>query len=240
VGWNPAAFPAANSTVMVALQYPNDTSRVAWTSTALPKEHGLTTVTIDSAWLEGWDARNFTLVWVSYAPGASTNDPKHTSYNVTVAVKPAEHLPAGPPTKAPDKQSLLIALPVALGAVLLIVLGLFCGMSSHRKIGLGSIMGRGRRGYGTNKSRRERTAAAAAGGKGGAIRLEDREKATTAAAGQLAMPYHDEDEIAPAPDSWDLGPASRGHVREASLGSLVDEDEPNAFRREIQNQKKGR
>jgi hypothetical protein len=131
---------------------------------------------------------------------------------------------------------LLIALPVSLGAVLLIVLGLFFGMRSHRRIGLGSVMGRGRKGYGTGKSRRERMGARGRG----AIGLQDREKVSAVAAGQLATPYHDEDQITPAPDAWDWGPPVRGHEREASLGSLVDEDEPNAFRREDRNQQSGR
>jgi hypothetical protein len=225
---------------MVALQYPNDTSRLAWISDKQPTYLGYTTVTILPAWLEGWDSRNMTLVWVSYAPGASSaSDPRHTSYNVTLAVPPVQHLPAPPPTPAPDKKSLLIALPLSLGAVLLVVLGLFFGMRSHRRIMLGSVMGRGRRGYGAGKSRRERMA----GGAGsGATRLQDREKGTgaVAAAGQVAMPYRDEDQIAPLQDEWDLGPAPRRHERAPSLGSLVDEDEPNAFRREVQNQKRAR
>jgi hypothetical protein len=226
------AFPAANSTVTIALQYPNDTSRLAWISDKQPTYLGYTTVTIDAAWLEGWDSRNVTLIWVSYAPGATSNDPRHTSYNVTLAVPPVQHLPAPPPTPPPDKHSLLIALPLSLGAVLLVVVGLFFGMRSHRRIALASVMGRGRGGYGVGKSRRERVAAR---GGGGAIGLQDREKAgaVAAAAGQAAMPYHDEDQIAPAPDSWDLGPAPRRHERAPSLGSLVDEDEPNAFRQEV-------
>jgi hypothetical protein len=230
------AFPAANSTIRIALQYPNDTSRLAWISDPQPKGLGSSSVSVLASWLEGWDSRNMTLVWSSYAPGASTNGPRHAAFNVTLSVAPAEHLPAPPPTPPPDRHSMLIALPAALGAVLLVVLGLFFGMRSHRRIGLGSVMGRGRKGYGAGKSRRERVAAA--GGARGAIRLADREKVGAAAAGQAAMPYHD-DAIAPAPHSWDL-PAVGGHGREASLGSLVDDDEPNAFRREIRNQRQGR
>jgi hypothetical protein len=233
VDWNPAAFPAANTTIRIALQYTNDTSRVAWISDNQPTYAGTTTVKILAAYLDGWDQRNMSLVWVSYGPGgSSTNDPRHIAYNVTLAVAPPQHLPAPPPTPAPDRHSLLIALPVSLGAVLLVVLGLFFGMRSHRRIALGSVMGRGRRGYGVGKSRRERM-----GGKR-AIKLQDREKVR--AAGQAAMPYQDEDRIAPAGDEWDLEPVPRRQERAPSFGSLVDEDEPNASHQAAQNQNRGR
>jgi hypothetical protein len=70
----------------------------------------------------------------------------------------------------------------------IVLFGLCLGMRSHRKIGLKSIMGRGRGGYGNGKSRRERL-----GIKKGAIRLEDREIIPESEV------YRDDDEIRPAP-----------------------------------------
>jgi hypothetical protein len=153
---------------------------------------------------------------------------KHTAFDIMVANKPVEHYPAPPPTKMPSKHSLLIGLPVALGVAALIILGLFFGFREHRKLGIkGGVYGR-RRGYGTGKSRRERL-----GLKKGAIRLDD-------VAVSPEDEYRDRDDaITPLPRSDALPQPPRlnqSHNRDLSLGSLVGEDEPNAFRREVQSQ----
>jgi Ykl077w/Psg1 (Pma1 Stabilization in Golgi) len=205
-------------------------------SDPMPKERGLTLVTIDPAWLDGWDQLNLTLFWVAYDAGSSSSssNPYHLAYNVTIVPKPSEHLPANIHKGKPSTESLVIALPIVLGFILLLVVGLFIGMRAHRRIGLGSIMGRGRHGYGTNKSRRQRL-----GIKKGAIRLEDREA--------LAPPsghYRDRsnDDITPIPRqedaTWSAPPGGvpRGihpgqHQRDVSLGSLVtDGSARNSFR----------
>lgn len=143
-------------------------------------------------------------------------------------------LPEPPRTKLPSKESLIIALPIALGFCAIVVFGLCLGMRSHRKLAVGSAMGRRGRGYGERKSRRQRL-----GQEKGAIRLEDREVAPS------QPRYRDGNEISAAPRTneqrW-ASPAPRGptHRRDDSLGSLVDDDEPNAFRRELATQRAGR
>lgn len=104
-------------------------------------------------------------------------------------------------------------------------------MRKHRKLSVGSVMGRGGKGYGERKSKRQRL-----GQKKGAIRLEERE---------VRAPqdrYRDADEITPAPRTTEQRwpPNYPSHAREESLGSLADEDEPNAFRRELISQKNRR
>ncbi len=104
-------------------------------------------------------------------------------------------------------------------------------MRRHRRINLGSVMGR-KKGYGIGKSRRQRV------GKKGAIRLGERE--------------------VNAPDTGFKDEPTRGvelqerrHVREENLDDLVSsetEQDPgtdskthgNAFRDEISRQKTGR
>jgi hypothetical protein len=231
--WNPNVF-APNTTILVGLQYNNNSGKVAYMSDPLPKERGLTLVTIDQTWLDGWDKLNLTLFWVSYAAGSadSSSAPKQVAYNVTLVPKPVDHLPASIHQGKPSKESLIIALPIVFGFIAL-VLGVTCiGMRSHRRIGLGSIMGRGRHGYSANKSRRQRL-----GIKKGAIRLEDREVAP-------GSEYRD-DEIAPAPGPWSTAPPRRhaelpgiqsGHARDLSLGSLVtDGSGRNSFRNDLKH-----
>lgn len=121
----------------------------------------------------------------------------------------------------------MIALPIALGCAAFIVLGLFFGMRKHRVLGVGSIYGHRGRGYGERKSRRQRL-----GVQKGAIRLEEREVPP-------GPRYVDEDEITSAPRTteqrWE---PLNNHRTEESLGSLVDDNEPNAFRRELRSQQR--
>jgi hypothetical protein len=202
---------------------------VAWLSNQYVTQRGYTTVTIDKQWLEDWPAKNFSLVWNTFSADSSA---RKIAFNIELQQKPVEHLPAPPKSKMPDKQSLLIALPVTLGVLLLVLFGLCFGMRSHRKIGVGSVMGRGRHGYGAGKSRRQRM-----GIKKGAIHLEDREILPA------ADEYRDDDYIRPAAppklSGWPTPPQSRqGHDRDLSLGSLVTDDESNSntFRQEVKNQ----
>jgi hypothetical protein len=132
--------------------------------------------------------------------------------------EPPRHYPPSEKNKGPNKEGLIIGLPVGLGFVLLVVVGLFFGMRKQRQIGLGNIMGRRNRGYGVGKSKRQRLGL---GSKKGAIRLEEREQAQRVRA---------------APN----------HARGDSLGSLVSDDgiRPapggNQFRDEIRRQQTGR
>lgn len=200
-------------------------------STGQPKEQSVSLVTIDKTWLDGWDKMNLTLFWEAYSTGTDhSTSIQHVSYNVSIIPKPVDHLPPNIHSGKPSKESLIIALPIVLGFVLLVVLGLLFGLRSQRRIGLGNIMGR-RRGYGTNKSRRQRL-----GIKKGAIRLEEREIVDD------PMPprseFRDRDEIRSAPrrndQSWSIPPPQtqqNTHARDLSLGSLLtDGSARNSYR----------
>ncbi|KAF2668348.1 hypothetical protein BT63DRAFT_455987 [Microthyrium microscopicum] len=233
VQWSTSAFPT-NTSIQLVLQSTNNTSVVVWKSDTEKSQAGYTFVTIDKAWLNGYSSDNFTLIWSAYGSQQPSTS-RQTAFNVTLTTKLPEHYPAPPPTKMPSKESLLIGLPAALGSLLIVALGLFCGMRHHRRIGLGSVMGR-KKGYVSGKSRRQRL-----GQKKGAIRLEDREVApTTAPAG---VGYHDDDAInaAPRQTGWVTAPRMETYDRDRnlSLGSLVADEEPNAFRKEIHQQRTG-
>jgi hypothetical protein len=133
----------------------------------------------------------------------------------TLENEPPRHY-APPPKNKLEKTGLYIGLPLGLAFVVIVVVGLYIGMRKNRIIGVGNVMGRRGKGYGTGKSRRQRLGL---GGKG-AIRLEDRG----------APQYSD---------------APR-HTRGDSLGSLVSDDGSrpapgtNHFRDEIDRQRTGR
>jgi hypothetical protein len=224
VTWDPNLF-TPNSTIIIALNYYNNTSTMAWTSDNLPVQQSFVTVQMQSNWLQGYKSNNLTFEAISYT--AKSSHGAATPLIGPTIVLTTSHLPPPPPTQPPSKESLMIALPIALGCAAFIVLGLFFGMRKHRILGVGSIYGRRRRGYGERKSKRQRL-----GIQKGAIRLEEREVAP-------GPRYMDADEITPAPRTTEQRwqpPTS--HKREESLGSLVDDDEPNAFRRELKVQQR--
>lgn len=166
----------------------------------------------------GYDMYNLTFHAINFEGDDPTK--KATTYDgpmFTIKNEPPRHYPPPPVNKLPNKEGLMIGLPVGLGFVLLVVVGLLFGMRKHRTIGLGNIMGRRNRGYGVGKSRRQRLGL----GKKGAIRLEAQQPGA----------------------QYSTVPA---HTRGESLGSLMSDDEirpapgGNQFRDEIRRQKTGR
>ncbi|KAF2497468.1 hypothetical protein BU16DRAFT_616104 [Lophium mytilinum] len=225
ITWNPDYFPI-NSTITIKLNYANMTQEQAWSSDTVDNSWGVTTITMDKAWMQGYSEYNLTF----YALMFESDKPEQTSVpydgpTITLMDKPAYHYTPPEHTKAPNKLGLMIGLPVSLGFVALVVIGLCIGMRKHRSIGIGNIMGR-RAGYGAGKSRRQRMGL----GKKGAIKLEERDLS--------GVPQY-QDEVASPPPT-----RPRGHFREDSLGSLVSEDgirpAGNAFRQEMDRQKTGR
>jgi hypothetical protein len=162
---------------------------------------------------------NFTFLLLCY----ETSSPVRAAYTFdgpefTLTNEPPIHYKAPAFTKVPNKEGLLIGLPVTLGVLIFGIAGLYFGMKKHRSIGLGNIMGR-RKGYGVGKSKRQRMGLGKKAG--GAIRLEDRE--------ENSRPQYQ--------------PA---HGHSDSLGSLVSDDGirpvpgQNQFRSEIDRQRTGR
>jgi hypothetical protein len=219
---------------------------VAFTSPGEPKEKSFTTVTMQDSYLQGVSNNTLEFTLVSFTPGTTGAKDAVPVDGPTVFLSkaPATHYAPPPHTKLPSNLSLLIGLPLGLGALVFVSLGLFFGMRKHRHIGVGSVMGK-RAGYGVGKSRRQRL------GKKGAIRLEEREvlqsRSQGARTGDMDRTRGD-DEIRPADSEdtttqmWPLPPARGGHQRDESLGSLVSESEAgnNGFRREVERQRTGR
>ncbi|KAF2866070.1 hypothetical protein BDV95DRAFT_611947 [Massariosphaeria phaeospora] len=214
--WNPKAF-AFNSSVTIKILWANDSLQETWSSDKLDSTEGYIAVQMQKDWMQTFDMYNLTFAAVVSEP----NNPSAAAKAIdgpsfTLQNEPPHHYE--PPKRVgPNKSGLMIGLPVSLGFLLFVIVGLWFGMRKHRTIGLGNVMGRRNRGYGTRKSKRERLGLS----KEGAIRLEDREAR----------------EGAPRPQ----------HVRGDSLGSLVSDDEEirpaprgNQFRDEVQRQRTGR
>jgi hypothetical protein len=192
---------------------------------------------MEDSWRMG--TRNATLEFVltSYAPN-SANTAQSVDGPTIYLAKASSHYPPPPQNKLPDKVSLMIGLPIGLGALLFVLVGLYFGMRKTRKIDTSAIMERmGRnRGYAGRKSKRQRM-----GLKKGAIRLEERELSDP------ARDYRDADDIRPAParDDFSRPPVIPRRGTDESLGSLVSDrghrgNGGNAFRNEMDKQRTGR
>jgi hypothetical protein len=234
VTWDPDAF-VINTTIKVFLNYVDAQGggSQVWESNETKNSYGYVAVKMDPAWLNGNTQNNLTFYLGSL--DASVDKQMYVQGGPTVSLvnKPALHYLPPPPTPI-KKTSLTIGLPVAIGVVALVVIGLYFGMKKHRKIGLGNIMGR-RQGYGVGKSRRQRLNL---GRKDGAIRLGE-EASTPVIGGFRDKP------------STSVELHERAHVREESLGSLVSAPgddlfispvahQGNAFRDEVSRQQTGR
>ncbi|KIW06320.1 uncharacterized protein PV09_02784 [Verruconis gallopava] len=173
VTWDPSRFEV-NTTITILLNYANDTdngNRVAWTSDGTPREKGFVTVKMDDSWRKG--TRNATLEFalIAYQP-VSEHTARPVDGPTVFLSKSSSHYPPPPTTKLPDNVSLYVGVPLGVGGLIFVLLGLYFGMRKHRHIDIKGIMARRNRGYGARKSRRERL-----GLKKGVIRLEEREVA---------------------------------------------------------------
>jgi hypothetical protein len=239
VTWDPTRFQT-NTTISILLNYVNDTmngNRVAWTSPGTAREKGFVTVKMEDSWRK--DTKNATLEFIltSYAPDSQKTAQSIDGPTIFLA-KESSHYPPPPANKLPDKLSLMIALPLGLGALLFVMVGLYFGMRNQRTIDVGGIVGKmsRKKGYAGRKSKRQRL-----GLKKGAIRLEERELA------DAAKDYRDADKIHEAShkDESSRPPhVLRRDNTDESLGSLVSDGghgpRGNAFRNEIEKQQTGR
>ncbi|EAS27892.3 uncharacterized protein CIMG_09096 [Coccidioides immitis RS] len=175
VTWDVDAF-GINSTVIITLEFVNvseSESKLAYTSEPRPNKIGFVDIKMDKSWLRDKPRNNLTLHLINFV----ANNEEHRNVKIgptfSLTKKPVQHYPPPPPSK-PNKLGLMVGLPVALVVVFFIACGLCIGMRKHRRIGLGSIMGRRSKGYGGAKSRIERL-----GGRGRrrdrSVRLDDLE-----------------------------------------------------------------
>jgi len=143
--------------------------------------------------------------------------------------------------KAPTGPALYIGLPTVLGFVVVVAVGTCWWNRKHRKIDVGSVMGRGK-GYGAGKSRRQRVFGGGRGGKRErkeqGIRLMERE-VTGHGAGEV---YRDDVAAEQRPrinvtraegDGFDFGgvPRRDSDALGSLAGSPTEERHPDAFGR---------
>jgi hypothetical protein len=170
----------------------------------------------------------FTNASITLVSSFEGSDNKNSTERLFVTLS-SPQLPEAEPTTPLDNQTLYIALPAALGGALLIVLGLFFWHRRTRKLGLGNVMGRGRNGY--NSSRTRRMFRRGAGAKtDGAIQLDLRDP------GEPLYEYHDN----PQPPRMRRGSDDLGSLAGSPVVNSFSQsgttDGRNAFRDEMDRQ----
>lgn len=227
VTWDTTYLSDQNSSIVIQGDYVNATGggEQAFHSQFTPNAVGSIALTIDKDWLQGRFSNNITLFFFPVNP--SFDEPIRVTGPTLMVTNRKAEVYHQEPAKPPKGQSLYIALPTVFGFILVCVVGGFFWNRKHRKIGLGNVMGRNR-GYGTGKSRAQRTGLGKK--KGAAIQLQEQE---------LTSGGHFR-------DATSNGIAKdRGHRRADSdaLGSLVGtpaEERTNYFREEIKRQAQDR
>ncbi|KAL6876675.1 hypothetical protein J3F83DRAFT_726668 [Trichoderma novae-zelandiae] len=155
--YNKTGAKVSNSTyqITVRLDYLNKTSNEyvklqTFDQDRVPTSWGVWPLKVTGDMLKGQKTNNVTITLNVGPPGSKDTN---SSIPLYVAFQdPA--LPRNSEPQVPTGRTLSIALPVALGGVLFIVVGVFLWNRSARRIHLGSIMGRSRHGYSGRKARR--------------------------------------------------------------------------------------
>lgn len=173
VTWDPAYFKdMSNTTLKVVGFYNLNQTDEAFSSSTMSAGWGFFQwpVTADLFTSRGKSAVNITLRIAALPHGAQVN--WLAGPTVTVMNSPT---PTPTPSPPPTGPALYIGVPTIVGFIALMLVGTCVWNRRHRKIGLSSVMGRGRRGYGVGKSRRQRVLAQGGTNKEQGIRLMERE-----------------------------------------------------------------
>ncbi|KAL7902035.1 hypothetical protein HDV63DRAFT_377684 [Trichoderma sp. SZMC 28014] len=161
ITWDPDYYNKTNFKtnttydIIVRLDYLNRTSNEwvkleSFDDNRVPASWGFWPLQVKKSYLMGEKTNNITITLLS-APHGS-ND-KNSSIALPVLFqKPA--LPQNSKPQLPTGHTLSIALPLAFGCFIFIIVGLFVWNRKSRRIELGNIMSRSRHGYNGRKARR--------------------------------------------------------------------------------------
>ncbi|PHH67907.1 hypothetical protein CDD83_6356 [Cordyceps sp. RAO-2017] len=124
-----------------------------------------------------------------------------------------------PPTPVPRATTLLVALPLALGAFALLLVGLCLWHRQARRIRLGSVMGRAARGYTGRRRRRDLFRL-------GRVAKDGGDQAS------IPLAYRDE----PSRDRPRRDSDALGSLAASPVDAVFDHGGKNAFREEVRRQ----
>ncbi|KAG6107467.1 hypothetical protein E4U14_004152 [Claviceps sp. LM454 group G7] len=118
---------------------------------AYPASYGFLPFKVESRYLKGQRSNNVTLQLVGHEI-QNTTAPTNKTVELPVVITTAPLDPT-PPTPVPEGQTLLIALPVTFGVIVLLLVGVSLWNRQARRIELGNVMGRSRKGYTGRRTR---------------------------------------------------------------------------------------
>lgn len=231
VTWDPDYFNKTNDNtpwqIAVRLDWWNRTAEEFQkfkTFDTVPAKWGYWPFRVESKYLMGHAENNITLTLYSNVNGSS----EKTNTDALPLVLSKPKLPDNPdPT--PNRKALVIALPVAFGTIILLLIGGCLWNRKTRRIELGNIMSRNRHGYTGRKERRIFRSR-----KDNGIQLD------TSADEPLPGEYRDADSSDfPRRDSDALGSLAGSPV-DPNFQQYGTTGGPNAFRDEMRRQERER
>ncbi|KAH7156210.1 hypothetical protein EDB81DRAFT_786294 [Dactylonectria macrodidyma] len=227
ITWDPDYFNKTKTNVTyevsVRIDYLNETSGDMKQLTKLsrvPAAWGFSPLTVESKYLKGFGDHNATLTLYSNIKG-SAEKTKSTSIWVQFA---KQSLPKNEDTPSVTGDNLTIALPVAFGSIVLLLIGGCLWNRKTRKISMGNIMSRTRHGYTGRKTRRM------FGRKDNGIQLDTRAAAPSEYRDAPERPRRDSDALGSLVNS----PVDPSFHQQGTTGGR------NAFREEMQRQERER
>ncbi|KAK3945446.1 hypothetical protein QBC46DRAFT_445354 [Diplogelasinospora grovesii] len=161
ITWNPSYFDAANTTVKVMGFYNDNQTEQAFSSSSMAAGWGFYQwpVTNDLLSTKHANAVNITIriaALPTFSGNSSTPVASAKWIPGPTAVVMYSPTPAPPKAEMPTGPALYIGLPTIVGFVLVVAVGTCVWNRKARRIDIGNIMSRGRRGYGVGKSRTQR------------------------------------------------------------------------------------
>lgn len=116
-----------------------------------PARYGFLPFKVESRYLKGHRSNNVTLQLVGHEIQNTTASTNHTvELPIVITTAP---LDPTPPTPVPRGQTVVIALPVTFGVIALLLFGVCLWNRKTRRIELGNVMSRSRRGYTGRRTR---------------------------------------------------------------------------------------
>jgi hypothetical protein len=161
VTWDPDFYNKTNFKtnityeITVRLDYLNRTTNEwvkleTFDNARVPASWGVWPLKVTKDYLQGEKTNN---VSITLMVGTQGSNNRNNSISIPLAIEnPA--LPQNPDPQVPKGHTLSIALPLAFGCIVFIVVGIFMWNRKTRRVELGNILSRTRRGYSGRKTRR--------------------------------------------------------------------------------------
>ncbi|OJJ44062.1 hypothetical protein ASPZODRAFT_145186 [Penicilliopsis zonata CBS 506.65] len=158
VTWNADFYPL-NATITIEMRYLNSSEGdSAYTSERTDNSYGYLPLGMSKEWLQDKPYNDLTLYIIELDPTSGRRASARQGPTIRLHPKPVEHYRPSPPLPY-NRLALFVGLPVSLGAIILVVGGLYFGMRDSRRIKVERLRIAREKAYGIGESKMERLGA---------------------------------------------------------------------------------